>query len=81
MSWSFPEAKVAVTVFDMRLQVLTVQGQELMTKDKLVDDMSRTLQGRYPGVDFSFSQIIEDNVEDAADNTTRFVVPARRPLG
>ncbi|MBS0481967.1 MAG: efflux RND transporter permease subunit [Proteobacteria bacterium] len=37
-----------------------------MTKDKLVDDMSRDLQAHFPGVDFSFSQMIEDNVEEAA---------------
>ncbi len=37
-----------------------------MTKEKLVDDMSHKLGERYPGVDFSFSQIIEDNVEEAA---------------
>ncbi|WP_421854466.1 efflux RND transporter permease subunit [Novosphingobium sp.] len=37
-----------------------------MTKEKLVEDMSRELGSRYPGVDFSFSQIIEDNVEEAA---------------
>ncbi|MFT3966154.1 MAG: efflux RND transporter permease subunit, partial [Sphingobium sp.] len=37
-----------------------------MTKEKLVADLSAKLQSKYPGVDFSFSQIIEDNVEEAA---------------
>lgn len=37
-----------------------------MTKEKLVDAMSHKLSQRYPGVDFSFSQVIEDNVEEAA---------------
>ncbi|MCW1381889.1 CusA/CzcA family heavy metal efflux RND transporter [Novosphingobium sp. KCTC 2891] len=37
-----------------------------MTKEKLVAEMSKKLQDKYPGVDFSFSQIIEDNVEEAA---------------
>lgn len=37
-----------------------------MDKEKLVADLSAKLQAKYPGVDFSFSQIIEDNVEEAA---------------
>ncbi|NML95613.1 efflux RND transporter permease subunit [Novosphingobium olei] len=37
-----------------------------MDKEKLVADMSHKLADKYPGVDFSFSQIIEDNVEEAA---------------
>jgi cobalt-zinc-cadmium resistance protein CzcA len=37
-----------------------------MTKEKLIDELSAKLSKRYPGVDFSFSQIIEDNVEEAA---------------
>ena len=37
-----------------------------MTKEKLIDEMSTQLSAKYPGVDFSFSQIIEDNVEEAA---------------
>ena len=37
-----------------------------MTKDKLVETISRELSSKYPGVDFSFSQMIEDNVEEAA---------------
>lgn len=37
-----------------------------MTKEKLIDELSKRLAAKYPGVDFSFSQIIEDNVEEAA---------------
>jgi cobalt-zinc-cadmium resistance protein CzcA len=35
-------------------------------KDKLVDDMTNRLNAEFPGVDFNFSQYIEDNVEEAA---------------
>lgn len=37
-----------------------------MDKEKLVSELSKKLQAKYPGVDFSFSQIIEDNVAEAA---------------
>ncbi|UAK25173.1 efflux RND transporter permease subunit [Sphingomonas nostoxanthinifaciens] len=37
-----------------------------MTKDKLVAELSDRFAQRFPGVDFSFSQAIEDNVEEAA---------------
>jgi cobalt-zinc-cadmium resistance protein CzcA len=35
-------------------------------KDKLTDEMSSALENRFPGVEFNFSQNIEDNVEEAA---------------
>lgn len=35
-------------------------------KPKLTDEISRRLQAEFPGVDFNFSQNIEDNVEEAA---------------
>jgi cobalt-zinc-cadmium resistance protein CzcA len=35
-------------------------------KDKLTQDMTNTLQQQFPGVDFNFSQYIQDNVEEAA---------------
>ena len=35
-------------------------------KAKLTDDMTQKLQAAFPGVDFNFSQYIEDNVEEAA---------------
>ena len=35
-------------------------------KDKLTQDMTDSLQQQFPGVDFNFSQYIQDNVEEAA---------------
>jgi cobalt-zinc-cadmium resistance protein CzcA len=35
-------------------------------KAKLTDDLTQRLQNDFPGVDFNFSQYIEDNVEEAA---------------
>ncbi len=37
-----------------------------MTKDRLTAELSQRLGAAYPGVDFAFSQYIEDNVEEAA---------------
>jgi cobalt-zinc-cadmium resistance protein CzcA len=37
-----------------------------MDKEKLVAQMTRQLTDAFPGVDFNFSQYIEDNVEEAA---------------
>ncbi|WP_176593720.1 CusA/CzcA family heavy metal efflux RND transporter [Sphingobium sp. EM0848] len=37
-----------------------------VTKETLTAELSKRLTARYPGVDFSFSQYIEDNVEEAA---------------
>jgi len=37
-----------------------------MNKEKLVAQMTRQLNDEFPGVDFNFSQYIEDNVEEAA---------------
>jgi cobalt-zinc-cadmium resistance protein CzcA len=37
-----------------------------MDKEKLVSDMTNRLTREFPGVDFNFSQYIEDNVEEAA---------------
>jgi cobalt-zinc-cadmium resistance protein CzcA len=36
------------------------------TKEKLTQEMTDTLQEQFPGVDFNFSQYIQDNVEEAA---------------
>ncbi|MBV8970505.1 MAG: efflux RND transporter permease subunit, partial [Verrucomicrobia bacterium] len=36
------------------------------TKEKLTDKLSTELESQFPGVDFNFSQYIEDNVEEAA---------------
>src|SRR5438132_692105 len=35
------------------------------TKEKLIEAMKSQLQGTFPGVNFNFSQTIEDNVEEA----------------
>lgn len=35
-------------------------------KDQLVERMTKTLQSQFPGVEFSFSQYIQDNVSEAA---------------
>jgi heavy metal efflux system protein len=35
-------------------------------KEKLTEDMTAKLTNQFPGVDFNFSQYIEDNVEEAA---------------
>jgi cobalt-zinc-cadmium resistance protein CzcA len=37
-----------------------------MDKDKLTAEMTAKLNAEFPGVDFNFSQYIEDNVEEAA---------------
>ncbi|WCT72823.1 CusA/CzcA family heavy metal efflux RND transporter [Sphingomonas naphthae] len=37
-----------------------------MTKDKLTDELGARLRAKYPGVDFAFSQYIEDGVEEAS---------------
>jgi len=37
-----------------------------MDKDKLTQDMTNSLEQQFPGVDFNFSQYIQDNVEEAA---------------
>jgi cobalt-zinc-cadmium resistance protein CzcA len=37
-----------------------------VTKEKLIERMNAALQEQFPGVEFNFSQYIEDNVEEAA---------------
>ena len=37
-----------------------------LTKDKLTQQINAQLQDQFPGVDFNFSQYIQDNVEEAA---------------
>jgi len=36
-----------------------------MTKERLVTAIDRRLRGRFPGVSFSYSQNIEDNIDEA----------------
>ena len=42
--WSYPEAKVVVQVLDTRLQQLTIQGQDLMTRDKVTLRLTLTVE-------------------------------------
>ncbi len=37
-----------------------------MDKEKLTDELTKRLQAKFPGIEFNFSQYIEDNVEEAA---------------
>jgi heavy metal efflux system protein len=37
-----------------------------VTKEQLTDEMTSKLEARFPGVEFNFSQYIQDNVEEAA---------------
>jgi cobalt-zinc-cadmium resistance protein CzcA len=37
-----------------------------MDKDKLTEQLTHALESRFPGVEFNFSQYIQDNVEEAA---------------
>jgi heavy metal efflux system protein len=36
-----------------------------MTKDKLIEEVDEALEAKFPGVNFNFSQYIQDNVEEA----------------
>jgi cobalt-zinc-cadmium resistance protein CzcA len=56
-----------------------------VNKEALAAQMARTLQGRFPGVEFNFSQYIEDNVEEAAsgvkgENSAKVFGPDLRTL-
>jgi cobalt-zinc-cadmium resistance protein CzcA len=37
-----------------------------MDKEKLTEELTRALESQFPGVEFNFSQYIQDNVEEAA---------------
>src|SRR5260370_32192165 len=39
---------------------------EGVDKDKLTEQVNQALESQFPGVEFNFSQYIEDNVEEAA---------------
>jgi len=54
-----------------------------LTKEKLIDAMSREFQDAFPGVVFNFSQMISDNVEEAisgvkGENSVKVVGPDLR---
>src|SRR5262249_40124746 len=36
-----------------------------VTKDKLIEEVNAALEAQFPGVNFNFSQYIQDNVEEA----------------
>jgi heavy metal efflux system protein len=51
-----------------------------VTKESLTDDLSRDLQNSFPGITFSFSQYISDNVEEAisgvkGENSVKVIGP------
>jgi heavy metal efflux system protein len=51
-----------------------------VTKDKMTEELSRELHDAFPGVDFNFSQMISDNVEEAmsgvkGENTVKVIGP------
>src|SRR5437762_3247664 len=51
-----------------------------ITKGKLTQELSRELRDAFPGVDFNFSQMISDNVEEAmsgvkGENTVKVIGP------
>jgi heavy metal efflux system protein len=51
-----------------------------LDKEQLTRQITQALQGEFPGVDFSFSQYIEDNVEEAAsgvkgENSVKLIGP------
>ena len=56
-----------------------------LTKDKLTQQLNAALQDQFPGVDFNFSQYIQDNVEEAAsgvkgENSLKLFGPDLRVL-
>jgi cobalt-zinc-cadmium resistance protein CzcA len=63
-----PDDGTDVTTFNNIEFLVTLKGRGEwpggMTKDKLVDQMNTQLE-KYPGIDFNFSQNIQDNVEEA----------------
>jgi regulator of protease activity HflC (stomatin/prohibitin superfamily) len=63
VSWSHPEARVSVQVLDMRQQQLTIQGQELMTRDKVT--LRLTLTAEYAPSDAPATAHSVANVRDA----------------
>jgi cobalt-zinc-cadmium resistance protein CzcA len=44
----------------------TARWPPRVTKERLTSQMTAALQAQFPGVDFNFSQYIQDNVEEAA---------------
>jgi len=44
VAWSHPDAKVAITVMDTRLQQVTVPGQDILTRDKVTLRLTLTIE-------------------------------------
>ena len=61
--WSHPQAKVVVSLLDMRHQILTIAGQELMTRDKV--SLRLTLTCEYSPADPPVLMHAVANVSDA----------------
>jgi hypothetical protein len=61
--WSHPKAKVVVTLLDMRHQIITIAGQELMTSDKV--SLRLTLTCEYAPADPPVLLHAVANVHDA----------------
>jgi len=61
--WSHPDARVALAVFDTRLQIVTIQGQELMTRDKVT--LRLTLTAEYAPAEPSVTAHGVTDVKDA----------------
>src|SRR5262249_48935312 len=41
------------------------EWRKSLIKDKLIEDVNEDLEAKFPGVNFNFSQYIQDNVEEA----------------
>ena len=61
--WNHPGARIAVTVLDTRLQQLKIEGQELMTKDKVT--LRLTLTAEYAPADAPTTVHAVADVKDA----------------
>jgi regulator of protease activity HflC (stomatin/prohibitin superfamily) len=61
--WNHPQARVAVTVLDTRVQQLKIEGQELMTRDKVT--LRLTLTAEYAPHDAATTVHAVADVKDA----------------
>jgi len=61
--WNHPAARVAVTVLDTRVQQLKIEGQELMTRDKVT--LRLTLTAEYAPADAAVTVHAVADVKDA----------------
>jgi regulator of protease activity HflC (stomatin/prohibitin superfamily) len=61
--WNHPGSRVAVTVIDTRVQQLKIEGQELMTRDKVT--LRLTLTAEYAPSDASMTQHSVADVKEA----------------